>query len=110
MTLYQQLQQYAARPDAVHFSKRKIKLLGYILSRVHDKVNPGTTINYVQSQEDGREHKVRNYPDNFTPVINTWIERFHRHIKFGHPLQPPKKQPAPRRKKVQYNKTGKNGK
>lgn len=102
-TLYQQLQQYAARPDAVHFSKKKIKLLGFIVSRVYDRASKGTAVQYVQSQEGDREHKARNYPENFAPVIDNWINRFHRHIKFGHPLKPPQKMETPT-KKQQYAK------
>jgi len=110
MTLHEQLQQYATRPDAVHFSKRKIKLLGFFLSRVYDKVNKGREVAYVQVQEGGRTYTVRDYPDRFVPVINTWILRFHRHIKFGHPLNPPQKKPAARRKTISSTKKGRNEK
>lgn len=109
MTLHDQLQQYATRPDAVHFSKKKIKLLGFILARVYDRAAAGQPVQYVQVQEGDSIHTVRDYPEKFTQVIDIWIQRFHRHIKFGHPLHPPQRT-ATLRKRTPYNKTRRNEK
>lgn len=79
-TFYQRLQLYKQRPDAVHFSNKKIKLLHNGISTLYDR-KATKPIVYTKSIENGKEYMVRLYPDSFTATIDGLIERTAKEIQ-----------------------------
>ena len=76
-TIYQRLQHYRLHPQAVVFSKKKLRNLYFMVASFWNKQEDRPELSYVDSQEDGQVFRVRIYPDNYTPTIDHCIWKIH---------------------------------
>lgn len=75
-TFHQCFLEYQKRPDAIHFSKKKIKKLHEHIKQVYDRrENP--VISYIESQEGDKIYQVRDYPYTFKKTIVDLLNRLH---------------------------------
>lgn len=76
-TLFERLQEYKKLPGAITFSNKKIRALAFILKRIYDNHKFNPPIEYVESMEEDKVFRVRNYPASFVKTIDGMIDKFH---------------------------------
>lgn len=75
-TFYQCFLEYQKRPDAIKFSKKKIKKLHGHIRRIYDR-HENPPISYLESQEGDKIYQVRDYPNSFKKTIVDLLNRLH---------------------------------
>ena len=76
-TFHQCYLEYRKRPDAIQFSKKKIKKLHQKIKWIYDR-HENPPISYLESQEDGKTYLVRDYPYPFKKTIVGLLNRLHK--------------------------------
>lgn len=89
-TFYERYLLYQQRPDAIQFSKKRLKKIHGAIANVWNKRLTNPPLEYVKSTEPGADWEVRNYPATFNPTIDAIIRKFHKAYASPPPLPLPK--------------------